>query len=62
MKTKHYELTESEIAAIAFALDALWFGRDVGFKDIETRSPVVTEMKNHIKPLMEQFKRDHALI
>ena len=60
--TKHYELTEIEVATIRDALDSHWFGIERGVKDMSPEaSPIAQNMKTATRVLLDQFKADYRL-
>jgi hypothetical protein len=58
MKTKHYELTYTEILAIREALDHAWHEN---WKTLNPYSPIAKEMKQVTRALLDQFKTDVAI-
>ena len=57
MKTKRYELTESEVLALKMATEEYWHY----MKKIDSKSPVVINMKNNLETLKDQFNDDYRL-
>ena len=56
MKTKRYDLTESEVLALKMACVEYWHE----MKNIDTKSPVIKKMKSSLYALKIQFSNDYA--
>lgn len=62
MKTKTYELTETEILTLREALDFYYYGHVVKIQHAEIISPLAKQQIKNVKPLIEQFKNDYRLL